>query len=77
MRLENKWNGTYDRGDGEADLEIESPQCPDRQAGVSDCGGDAYLLLHAPDSDPDNLQLERWQCSDCDNQWNGLGEEVE
>jgi hypothetical protein len=66
MRFEYKWTGTHDRGDGEADCELDPPSCPDR------CGGDLSLATD-PDLDPQN---EVWKCSDCGGEWYGNGEPV-
>lgn len=84
MRLEYGWTGTDDRGDGEADLELEHPSCPQK------CGGDAYRDRLAPCScgallstrshdetctghDPER---EIWKCSDCDGEWDGYGDSL-
>lgn len=64
--LQNKLSGTMDRGDGEADLEMDPPCCPEN------CGGDAYRAK--PHDDP---ELERWKCSDCDGEWNRYGEWID
>jgi hypothetical protein len=67
MRLSYQWTGTNDRGDGEADLELEPPCCPDH------CGGDLFL-----ESDPrDNPESEVWRCCDCKLTWDGCGYEIE
>ena len=62
MRLQYQWSGTDDRGDGEADLEADPPQCPDR------CGGDAYITNSVNHDHPEH---EIWKCSDCNGQWDG------
>ncbi len=64
--------GTLDRGDGEADGGWDPPQCPDRQDGITDCGGDAYCARPAP-----TPEAELWRCSDCRGKWNGYGDWAE
>ena len=63
-------SGTYDRGDGEADLEWTPPRCPDRELWGEDCGGDAYS--HKSLADPTGLI----RCSDCDGLWDSEGEPI-
>ena len=68
MRLSYQWIGTSDRGDGEPDMEIDSPCCPDH------CGGDLYLDSEPCDQYPGR---EVWRCSDCTLTWDGFGYEID
>jgi hypothetical protein len=67
------WTGTLDRGDGEADLEYDPPQCPDRKLRGKQCGGDAYYGNTENIDDPDGLI----RCSDCDGVWDRHGDPIE
>ena len=71
LETQGSWSGTLDRGDGEADLEYDPPQCPDRSQGFSNCGGDAYM---APASHHKSVEDQVWLCSDCSGRWDGYGD---